>query len=216
MSEKNHQGKYIVIEGPDGTGKTTQASMLTEAINFSGQPAIEVFEPGLTAIGSELRTIIKNGELARDPITNLLLFTADRRESWNQIIEPTLAAGTWVVSARNWYSTIAYQGYAEGLSLDLIEEMTTNYVSNSYANPDMAIILKPASQSELNRRINSRGAEQSTVDIFESQPDTYKQKIIAGYLGAVAAMASNVIDTSGKDIPTVHRQIMQLVETLGL
>ena len=88
MTEK--LGRYIVIEGSDGTGKSTQAELLVNNLNIHGINASQIEEPGATPIGAELRKIIKNGQLDRSPSTNLLLFTADRLETWNNIIKPSL------------------------------------------------------------------------------------------------------------------------------
>ena len=114
-------GTYIVIEGNDGTGKSTQAGLLADHCRQQGREVIIVEEPGsndpdkTTPIANYLRSLIKNGTLARDPEINLALFSAARRELWQQKIAPALNRGAIVISARNYISTLAYQGYGEGL-----------------------------------------------------------------------------------------------------
>jgi thymidylate kinase len=104
-------GKYIVIEGPDGTGKTTQAKLLAETLQKQGYAARYVHEPGETPMGLELEKIIKNRKLARDPQTDLLLFTANRLEVYRQIIRPALDAGDYFESKPDKFQQDLLRGY---------------------------------------------------------------------------------------------------------
>ena len=103
------RGKYIVIEGHDGTGKSTQAERIRDRLQKEGIDSVEFHEPAGVPIADAIRTVIKDGSLERDGETNLLLFTAARHEIWKHA-EKELALGKWVVSARNYYSSLAYQG----------------------------------------------------------------------------------------------------------
>ncbi len=205
-------GKYIVIEGHDGIGKTTQVDRLVSNLNKHNFEAIEIAEPGGTDIGYDIRQIIKNGELERDAITNLLLFTADRREMWNQKALPALRIGKFVVSARNWYSTLAYQGYGEGLDIDLIKETTMNYVGKNYSSPDLSILLSNNDQKERLGRIENRGSESDNNDTFESRPDDFQNAVSLGYQTAVKELCNYEIDVSGKTRDEVEKLIWSIVE----
>lgn len=88
-------GKYIVIEGSDGTGKSTQIERLAARLQRQGIKTVTFHEPDGVAIASQIRTIIKNGTLTRSALTNLLLFTACRHENWQQVGQAALQQGTW-------------------------------------------------------------------------------------------------------------------------
>lgn len=185
-------GKYIVIEGTDGTGKSTQVDLLAERLKSLGIPSVTFHEPDGVPIASEVRSIIKNGSLDRSALTNLLLFSACRRENWLQIGKQSLAAGIWVLSARDYTSTLVYQGLAEGLDLNLIEQITLQTTDERYVQPDHRIILDILDESERERRIKERG-ELKNPDTFESRDDNFQQQILAGYRKIAA----------DKDIPVI-------------
>lgn len=175
------EGKYIVIEGHDGTGKSTQVGLLRSYLAKRGIESIEFHEPEGTPMADALRTIIKNGELERSAKTNLLLFTAARHEIWHERALPALKMGTWVVAARNYYSTLAYQGYGEGLDRELITSLTAQFTDERYLRPDLSVILTLDDASERARRIGERG-ELETRDTFESRPEYFQGRVQAGYV----------------------------------
>lgn len=206
----HEQGKYIVIEGNDGTGKSVQVEKIRERLGDVGIESIEFHEPAGTPIADEIRTIIKNGELERDGKTNLLLFTAARHEIW-QRAERALALGRWVVSARNYYSTMAYQGYGEGLDLQLIENITHDFTSLRYMTPDLAVILTTGSETR-SERIAARG-EIEKPDTFESRGSTFQQALDDGYTQIAWSHRIPIIDAS-KPIEQVTDEIWKRVEPL--
>lgn len=175
------RGKYIVIEGHDGTGKSTQVRMLREYLSKHGIDSIEFHEPEGTPIANEIRTIIKNGSLNRSAITNLLLFTAARHEIWHNRAKTALANDTWVISARNYFSTLAYQGYGEGVDIELITSTTEKFTDEQYMQPDLAVILSLESDDERKKRIGNRG-ELENPDTFESRDDDFQSRVRDGYL----------------------------------
>ncbi len=180
MSEKI--GKYVVIEGHDGTGKSTQVENLrSRLLSEHGIESVEFHEPGGNEVADEIRKIIKNGNLEKDGITNLLLFTASRRELWNQTATPALKMGKWVIAARSWLSSVAYQGYGEGVDLDLIELFTEKSTSNEYMHPDYEFILDLDDEKERVARIGNRG-ELEVKDAFESREQEFQDKVREGYL----------------------------------
>lgn len=173
-------GKYIVIEGNDGTGKSTQVELLRTRLKNDGIQTIEIHEPGGTAVADAIRQVIKNGSLERSAKTNLLLFTASRQEIW-QHAEAHLAKGTWVIAARNYFSTLAYQGYGEGLDRELILSVTQQFTSDRYMTPDLAVILTLEDEDERKRRIGQRG-DLDNPDTFESKDSSFQQRVSDGYL----------------------------------
>lgn len=206
-------GKYIVIEGQDGTGKSGQQKLLIDHLAKKGIKAVAVPEPGGTEIGADLRKIIKNGALDRDGITNLLLFTADRRELWNQKIAPILARGTWIVADRSWYSTLAYQGYGEGVDTKLIEETTKSFVNSSYAKPDHAFILALNDEKERLKRV--KASEELVIDTFEQKDGDFQDRVTNAYLSVADQTNATVITFTGKENPqTIHEKIWKLIKPL--
>jgi dTMP kinase len=176
----NREGKYLVIEGHDGTGKSTQVGLVRELLKDAGVESIEFHEPDGTPMAGEIRTLLKNGSLERDPVTNLFLFSAARREIWLNRALPALKMGAWVVAARNYYSTLAYQGYGEGIDTDTILSMTRTATDERYMQPDLALILDLDDESERSRRIGERGVLENT-DTFESKDGKFQSDVKNGY-----------------------------------
>lgn len=179
-------GKYVVIEGHDGTGKTTQIEKIIDRLAVHGFESIKLSEPADEddediLIAAAIRKIIKNGDLERDPMTNLMLFSATRHELWHKKALPALKAGKWVVAARNYYSTEAYQGYGEGVGLDTISSTTRLATDDQYMSPDIAVILNMDDEEERMRRIAGRG-ELENPDTFESKDSDFQSRVKDAYV----------------------------------
>lgn len=209
MSERS--GKYIVIEGPDGTGKTTQAKLLADTLQQKGIESRYVHEPGETAIGVELERVIKDRSLGRSALTDLLLFTANRLELFNQVIDPALKNGEVVIADRNWLSSIAYQGVASGLGEAAVRDITRQFLPERYMYPDFtALFYLPDEQRQ--QLLGDRGTSGS--DYFETQPDTFQDQIVKGYETALA-VASGDAHIPSRHVPAngsihdVHLRVMQ-------
>ncbi|MCA9341391.1 dTMP kinase [Candidatus Saccharibacteria bacterium] len=200
-------GKYIVIEGNDGTGKSTQVRLLRKYLANIGIKSVEYHEPEGTPIANRIRDVIKNGKLVRDGYTNLLLFTAARHEIWKQA-ERQLEKGIWVISARNYYSTLAYQGYGEGIDIELIRQTTEQFTSQRYIKPDLAIILDLGDTARL-KRLEQRGAPK-TVDTFEARDINFQDRVNNGYRQLanqlnIATISADVdADSISKEIISNH------------
>ena len=189
------RGKYIVLEGTDGTGKSTQIKLLGESLSAIGIESIELNEPEGVPLASALRDTIKNGLLPRDAWTNVMLFTAARRVNNLQSIQPALERGLWVLSARNWYSTLVYQGNGEGIPEQKIIDYTESNVGPNYMVPDLALILTMNKLAARKTRISQRG-ELSNPDTFESMSDDFQERIDAGYLDFSKRRRIKTIDVS--------------------
>lgn len=175
------RGKYIVIEGADGTGKTTQADLLQDYLKAHGKQVIHLKEPGGSPIAEAIRTVILDGTLERSPMTNILLFTANRHELWHAKIKPALEQGIWVISTRNYWSTLVYQGYGEGMNSAIITAITNTFTESGYMHPDAAVILTVNDLATSHRRIQKRGPLEKP-DPFESQSEVFQERIRQGYL----------------------------------
>lgn len=181
------RGKYIVIEGNDGTGKSTQVDLLATNLKNKSHDVVIVEEPGSedleksTPVANYLRSIIKDGTLKRDAEINLALFSAARRELWQNKIQPALARNAIVLSARNYFSTLAYQGRGEGLDEGHIINITRLFTNERYMNPDLLLILTLEDESERAGRINRRGALEKP-DTFEARDNSFQNRVNEGYI----------------------------------
>lgn len=216
-----HQGNYIVIEGIDGTGKSTQVELLTKHYRAQGHSVTVVEEPSsddlaqTTPIAHYLRTVIKNGNLRRDPEINLALLSTARRELWQQIIQPALERGETVLASRNYFSTLAYQGYGEGLSQEHIRHITGLFTSQRYLTPNHLIILTLDDEQERMHRIKQRGTL-ATLDTFESQGSDFQQRVHTGYRMLAKDYQVPIIqcisDTGERKSPhKIQREILSIV-----
>lgn len=140
---------FIVLEGPDASGKSTQLRLLSQALTARGIPVLTTREPGGTPLGQRLREILLDQKSRMRPLTELLLMVADRHEHVEEVIKPALARGQWVLCSRYTLSTLAYQGRGRGLPLDLIH--TLNRLATGGLEPDYVFLLDLPPQVALER-----------------------------------------------------------------
>ncbi|MCD6427576.1 MAG: dTMP kinase [Caldisericaceae bacterium] len=154
------KGIFITLEGIDGCGKTTQAKLLKKFFEEKGFKVVLTREPGGSSIGPEVRNILLNKNM--NPVSEFLLFASDRKEHIKGLIKPALERGEVVISDRFCDSSVAYQGYGRGVSLDFI-----NYVHNFILEgllPDITLLFDVSPEVGLKRihvsdRIEGEGAE---------------------------------------------------------
>ncbi len=215
------QGQYIVIEGNDGTGKTTQLELLAKYLRSLGRRVEVIEEPGSddpaksTPVANYLRQLIKDSQLERSAEINLALFSAARRELWQHKISPALDSGTTVLSSRNFISTLAYQGYGEGLDVAHIRQVTELFTSERYMSPDYTIILALDDEAERIRRISQRG-EPECPDTFESRDGAFQCRVNSGYRKIARRYHFPIIDCLASDgrrrtIDEVQAEIKRIV-----
>jgi dTMP kinase len=172
------RGRFITIEGPEGGGKTTQAEALGRRLIARGEPVHLTREPGGTWLGERLREVL----LARtgagtptDPLTDALLFNAARRQLVEEVIRPTLAAGTTVICARFADSTIAYQGFGAGVPLEALRALAD--IATSGLVPDLTILLDLPVEAGLARKAPD------DVTRFEAEFDLgFHRRVREGFL----------------------------------
>lgn len=211
-------GKYIVIEGNDGTGKSTQVAKLANYFRERGRTVCVVEEPGSddpeksTPIADELRKVIKNGDLARSAAVNVALFSAARRELWREKIQPALERGEIVLSARNYISTLVYQGRGESYDESEILRLTKLFTDERYLRPDIMIILS-LSHDKREERIAMRG-ELENPDTFESLGQDFQEKVDDGYLEIAKDYDIPVVLADG-NVEEVHDMLIDEIEVSG-
>lgn len=185
---------YIVIEGQDGTGKSTQAELLKKHFEAQGKQVIILEEPdGDLPQAHDLHDMILTRGYDLEPLTNVALFTAARIELWHKIAEPALRKGGIVISARNYWSTLAYQGYGEGVSRSKIIRLTKEMLPEKYIHPDFGFILTVPDKVRLDRQFH-RG---KATETFEAKPNEFQQKVNAAYPKIAKDFNLTIIDASG-------------------
>ena len=187
---------YIVIEGQDGTGKSTQARLLKEYYENQGKEVVVMDEPdGDLPQAHDIHDLIliRGKDYNMTPMTNVLLFTAARSELWRKIAEPVLKRGGGVISARNYWSTLAYQGYGEGVSRSKIIKITKEALPERYCTPDKSFILTVSDKVRLERQ----GVRGKATETFEAKPDDFQQKVNNAYPKIAKDFNIKIIDASG-------------------
>jgi len=206
-------GYFIVFEGIEGCGKTTQIALLGDALRKKNLPVIVTREPGGTPIGDEIRKILLHAQHADiAPETELLLYTASRVQHLHQLITPALNAGTIVLCDRFFDATTAYQGYGEGIDLALIEQMRKTFVSNLV--PDLTILLDCPAERGLERsrqRIKREGKE-SVEGRFEEKHIMFHERVRNAYLELARKHPERFYVVNGEQpVTAVHEQICAAV-----
>ena len=174
------KGKFIVIEGIDGCGKTTQIDEISRWLPISGlmgenAKLIKTREPGGSLLGKKLRNLILDNNQNNKPssIAELLLYSADRAEHVSKIISPALEKGDWVLSDRFADSTLAYQGYGRHINLEIIKNIESIVCQGEY--PDLTIFLEISAEESILRRKNL------VPDRIESEGLKFLQKVNEGF-----------------------------------
>jgi dTMP kinase len=176
------EGRFITIEGPDGSGKTTQVERLAERLRSAGHEVLVTREPGGTRLGEQLREILlarHGGIEPTDALTDAFLFEAARRQLVRQVIHPALADGSIVVCGRYSDSTLAYQGYGAGAPLDLLRAVDA--AATDGLRPDVTILLDLPVEVGLARK----SPDETTR--FEAEQDVaFHRRVRAGFLALAA------------------------------
>ena len=174
------EGKFIVLEGIDGCGKTTQIKKLFEWLPKSGlinknATLIKTREPGGSLLGREIRNMILKNNQSNPPsnLTELLLYFADRSEHISKIILPALQNGHWIISDRFSGSTLAYQGYGREINIDIIKKLENIVCKN--IKPDITFFLEISAEESILRRRNQ------IADRIESEGLEFLKKVNNGF-----------------------------------
>ncbi|HWB68382.1 MAG TPA: dTMP kinase [Solirubrobacterales bacterium] len=194
---------FISLEGVDGSGKSTQARLLAEAL---GPATVLIREPGGTEAAERIRELLADPALELDPLAELLLFCAARADLTSRVIRPALEAGTDVVSDRFADSSVAYQGAARGLGVGEVISLTDTATDGLW--PDLTLLLRVDPEVGLGRA----GGE----DRFEAEGLELQRAVAAAY-EEIAQIASDrvvVLDAAGT-VEEVHERVMEAVRSRG-
>lgn len=202
------KGKFIVFEGIDGSGKTTQLDLLAEELAGRGCRVLCTREPGGTRVGEAIREILLNPQYGEmEPVAEALLYAAARAQHVAQVILPALAAGKVVLCDRFVDSSLAYQGFGRGMEVRLLEQI--NEAATAGLAPDLVFVLDFSCSTGMDR-ISRSGRE---VDRIEQEAREFHRKVRSGYLALAARdpRRYRVID-AGRPVDLVHRDVLRAVE----
>jgi len=199
------EGKFIVLEGIDGCGKTTQINELSKWLPKSGlindnATLIKTREPGGSILGKEIRDMILNNNKSNSPsiLTELLLYSADRAEHISKIILPALKNGNWIISDRFSGSTLAYQGYGREINIDIIKKLENIVCQN--IRPDLTFFLEISPEESILRRKNK------VADRIESEGLEFLKKVNDGFK-LIASENNWEIIKASEDLNSISQQI---------
>ncbi len=169
-------GLLITFEGIDGSGKSTQAHLAADWLRQQGRSVLSLREPGGTAIGESIRSILlAKANTAMCMETELLLFAAARAQIIREVIEPALAAGTYVICDRFYDSTTAYQGYGRGIDREMIRQLQT--IATGGLRPDQTFLLDVSIPVALQRLAGRPGK----ADRLDGEDTAFMIRTQAGY-----------------------------------
>ncbi len=202
------RGKFIVVDGPDGAGKTTQTHLLAQALDKQGVRTLLLREPGGTPAGEAIRALVlEHRRIALEPLAEAFLFQAARAQLVREVILPALEKGEWVLCDRFSLSTLVYQGYAGGLDLKEVDALTKT--ASAGLTADAYLVLWVPLQVGIDRR-NNRAA-----DRMESKGDDFLRNVSEAFRKEAEAHPHKykLIDGSG-GIVDVQKRIWAEVEGL--
>jgi dTMP kinase len=200
------KGKFLVLDGPDGCGKSTQTRLLSEWIAEQGVDVMSYRDPGTTLVGEKIRDILLDtaNEGMGDNV-EVLLYMAARAQLWKEHIGPDLAAGKCVLMDRWLSSTCAYQGWAGGFGVEKVIKIGTDSLERIW--PDVTIVLDVDAETAASRM-------QRALDRMEQKGEAYHAKVRAGFLKLPDIEFSvKVVDARGT-VEQVHRDVLKLIQEL--
>jgi len=205
---------FLTFEGGEGSGKTTQIRLLSEALEARGRKITTTREPGGTEIGAEIRKILLDGKnQALSPLAELMLYAADRAQHIDETIRPALKQGSIVLCDRFADATIAYQGFGRGLDLQLISDL--NSLATGGLKPKRTYLLDLPVEIGLARAKARLERQKSAEGRFEAEAIAFHEKVRQGYLRLAEEEPERfrVIDAT-LEVSAIQQKILQDLETL--
>jgi dTMP kinase len=201
---------YVVLDGPDGGGKSTHAALLTAHLQQGGREVLHLREPGSTPVGEALRALLldpRTGDLR--PLTEALLFTAARAELVERVVAPALRRGAVVVSERCFCSTFVYQGLAldAGLDFDWLWQITRQAHGNTL--PSAVFVL------DLPVEVAAQRRSLRTADRFEARDAAFLARVRSAYLELAQRMPFVHVVNAATDVDAVQQDLRRRVALLS-
>ena len=202
------KGLFIVMEGPDGSGKTTQINLLKEYLEEAGYECLITREPGGTVIGEEIRQLILNPEHKEmSPVTEMLLYAASRAQLVHEVIGPALEEGKIVISDRFVDSSIVYQGIARKLGISTVSAV--NAPGIGIFRPDGIFFIDLSEAEGLRRK-----KEQKNLDRMEQEGIDFHHMVSEGYRKVLSGRPEVMKIDGGRSIDTIQKKIRNHVDEL--
>jgi len=209
------RGLFITIEGPEGAGKTTQAKRLVASLR-QRHDVLYTREPGGTPVGERIRALLlEEGHREMSPQTEMLLFAASRAQLVSEILAPALDAGRLVVSERYADASLAYQGYARGLGVEVVRRVTE--VATQGVVPDLTVMLdiQPAVGLERARQAEGKEGRRGRGDRLEQEDLAFFTRVREGFLTIATEERARVRLIDGDRTPeAVHADVVRAVDEL--
>ncbi|MFQ7508599.1 MAG: dTMP kinase [Anaerobutyricum hallii] len=198
----------MVMEGPDGSGKTTQINLLKEYLEEAGYECLITREPGGTVIGEEIRQLILNPEHKEmSPVTEMLLYAASRAQLVHEVIGPALEEGKIVISDRFVDSSIVYQGIARKLGISTVSAV--NAPGIGIYRPDGIFFIDLSEAEGLRRK-----KEQKNLDRMEQEGIDFHHMVSEGYRKVLSGRPEVMKIDGGRSIDTIQKKIRNHVDEL--
>ena len=203
-SESGRRGRFVVVDGVDGCGKTTQAGLLARALEI--EAGLHLREPGSTPLGERLRELLLSREYEIRPEVETLMFAAARRQMLESVVRPALERGETVVCERFNPSTYAYQAVGGELDAERVLALLGEWCDDP--RPDLVVVLDVAVDEAASRR----GA---AADRIEAKGLDYQRAVAAAFRAYVERTPEAVLIDGSGDRESVHTRVMQEVERVG-
>jgi dTMP kinase len=205
------RGRLISFEGLDGAGKTTQIDLLEDWLQSQGASYVRTREPGGTPLGVEIRHLVLNRpELAITPLAEAFLFQADRAQHFATLVIPALNEGKLVITDRCFDASIAYQGYARGVGVELIEQLSL--LATQGIKPDLTILLD-LDPSQVHQRTDDASGQREERTRFDAEAEDFHARVQEGFrmLARKYPDRIKVVDAS-RTVEEIHQEIVDLVK----
>lgn len=201
------EGIFITMEGPDGSGKTTQIELLKKYLENKGYDIVIAREPGGTAIGEEIRGVILNpAHKEMSYMTELLLYASARAQLVNQVIAPALLEGKAVICDRFVESSAVYQGIGRGLGVDTVYEVNNYALGN--VKPMLTIFMDLDAEQGIKRKKN-----QAELDRMEQEDLSFHERVVEGYRQLATLYPERIVPIDAMlPIEDIHNRIVEEVE----
>ena len=215
MSEP-HKGRLISFEGLDGAGKTTQMRLLEQWLQARNIAVIRTLEPGGTPLGVEIRRIVLNRpDLAIVPLAEAFLFQADRAQHFARLVIPALQEGKLVITDRCYDASIVYQGYARGVGVELVEQLSMLATQGVQTDLTILLDLDPSQVHSRTETTSDQSGPREERNRFDVEAEAFHRRVREGFqmLARTYPARIKVVDAS-QTVEEIHREIVELVKAL--
>ena len=202
-------GCFITMEGPDGSGKSTQIQLLRDYLSEKGYDIIVCREPGGTKISEAIRQVILNKEFTEmGNMTEMLLYAAARAQLMEEVIRPALNEDKIVICDRFVESSAVYQGIARGMGIDLVYEVNQYAIGDTL--PDLTIMIDIDAETGISRK-----KKQAELDRMEREAIDFHEKVVSGYREIADKYPERILRIDGnRSIDNIHAQITAAVDKI--